>query len=188
MTPHMHTGQQNKLLVPKWLLLKGFNVTYGSKPLRKQVILQVFQFELNSGVHPIVQISSLKLPMDSPCKKDSSSKSVSVQNVREDFHIYFVRKGITLKCQNDVLCGNMNMDVSTNILKFKFFFKNASSTVTAWFHVGLLQSKNEMMCLPKNASQTFIHRNKTHIFQIFPVVISIRSKCIIIRKLKYVCS
>ena len=27
------------------------------------------------------------------------------------------------KCQNDVWCGNMNMDVSLYILKFKFFLK-----------------------------------------------------------------
>ena len=40
--------------------------------------------------------------------------------------------------KNDVLCGNMNMDVSPNILKSKFFFKNTFSTMTAWIHVGLL--------------------------------------------------
>ena len=37
------------------------------------------------------------------------------------------------KCQNDVLCGNMNMDISPYILKFKFFYKNTYSTMTAWF-------------------------------------------------------
>ena len=35
----------------------------------------------------------------------------------------------------------MNIDVSPYILKFKFFFKNTFSTMTAWIHVGILQSK-----------------------------------------------
>ena len=42
------------------------------------------------------------------------------------------------KCRNDVLCGNMNMDVSPYISKSKFFYKNTCSTMTAWIHVGLL--------------------------------------------------
>ena len=42
------------------------------------------------------------------------------------------------KCQNDVLCGNMNMNVSPYILKFKFFFKNTCSAVIAGIHVRLL--------------------------------------------------
>ena len=42
------------------------------------------------------------------------------------------------KCQNDILCGNMNIDVSPYILKFKFFFRNTCSTVAPWIHVGLL--------------------------------------------------
>ena len=42
------------------------------------------------------------------------------------------------KCQNDVLCGNVNVDVSRYILKFKFFFKNTCSTISAWIDAGLL--------------------------------------------------
>ena len=44
------------------------------------------------------------------------------------------------KCQNDFLCANMNIDmnVSPYIMKFKFFFKNTCSTMTARIHVGLL--------------------------------------------------
>ena len=41
------------------------------------------------------------------------------------------------KCQHDVLRGNMNMDVSPYILKFKFY-KNTCSTMIACIHVGLL--------------------------------------------------
>ena len=84
--------------------------------------------------------------MDSQCIQARSSKSISVQNVREDFHIYIAGQTDTLKkIQNDVLCGNMNMDVSTFILKFEFFFKITCSKTTAWIHVGLFQSKNEMI-------------------------------------------
>ena len=36
------------------------------------------------------------------------------------------------KCQNDVLNGNLNMDVSPYMLKFKLFFKNTCSKMTAW--------------------------------------------------------
>ena len=42
------------------------------------------------------------------------------------------------KYQNDVLCGNMNMDVSPCTLKFNLFLKNVFSTMTARIHVGLL--------------------------------------------------
>ena len=42
------------------------------------------------------------------------------------------------KCQNDVLYGSMNMDISPYILKFKFLFKYTCSTITDWIHVGLL--------------------------------------------------
>ena len=40
--------------------------------------------------------------------------------------------------QNDVFCGNMNMDVSPYILKFKFFFKHTCFTMTAWNNIGQL--------------------------------------------------
>ena len=41
------------------------------------------------------------------------------------------------------------MDVSSYMLKFKFF-ENNCSTMTTWIHIGLLESKSEMMYLPKN--------------------------------------
>ena len=68
----------------------------------------------------------------------STLKSISVENVMGDFHIYTARQSATLtKMSNDVLCGNMNMDVSPYILKFKFFFKDTCSTITAWIYAGL---------------------------------------------------
>ena len=39
------------------------------------------------------------------------------------------------KCQNDVLCGNVNMDLSLYILKLQFFLKNTCSTKIAPIHV-----------------------------------------------------
>ena len=42
------------------------------------------------------------------------------------------------KRQNDVLCGNLNKNVSPYILKFKFFFKNTCFTMATWIHVDLL--------------------------------------------------
>ena len=41
------------------------------------------------------------------------------------------------KCQNDVLRGNANMNVSPYILRFKFFFKYTCSTMAAWIHFGV---------------------------------------------------
>ena len=56
-----------------------------------------------------------------------------------DFHIYIARQSFTLtKSQNDIVCANMNMDISPYILKFKFFLKSICSTMTAWIHIGVL--------------------------------------------------
>ena len=76
---------------------------------KKLALLWVPYFQFNYGTYPIRQLSPLKLPMamDSQCMQASSLKSISAPNVRRDFHIY-----IWQKCQNDVLCLNMNMDVS----------------------------------------------------------------------------
>ena len=56
----------------------------------------------------------------------------------------------------------MNMDVSPCILKFKSFFRNTYSAMTAWIHVGLLQSKSEMIYPPKKVCLIIIHINTTH--------------------------
>ena len=40
-----------------------FQLTYNSKPLKKQVLLEALQSQPNCGTYPIVQIYSLKLPM-----------------------------------------------------------------------------------------------------------------------------
>ena len=67
------------------------------------------------------------------------------------------------KKSNYVLCGNMNVDVSPYVSKFKFFFKNACFTMTAWIHVSLLQSKIEMIYFRKMLAIETQHRNATHI-------------------------
>ena len=58
----------------------------------------------------------------------------------EETSIFTLPRKVPLwqKYQNDVLCGNMNMDVFFYIMKFKFFFKNTCPTMTAWILVGLL--------------------------------------------------
>ena len=60
------------------------------------------------------------------------------------------------KCQNDVLCGNMNADVSSYILKFRLFFK-------VLVLKRLLVVKSEMIYLLKKVCLIIIHRNPTHI-------------------------
>ena len=55
------------------------------------------------------------------------------------------------------------MDVSPYILKMKFFFKNTCSTMAAWIQVGALQSKSEIVYLPKKVCLIIIHRNTAQI-------------------------
>ena len=118
----------------KWLLLKSSDFKYNSKSLKKPALLWALQFQFNYGIYPIVQLLSLKLPMESQCIQVSSLKSISFPNVMRD-SIFTLPGKVPLwqNCQNDVLCGNMNMDISPYILKFKFFYKNTCSTMTAWF-------------------------------------------------------
>ena len=58
--------------------------------------------------------------------------------------------------------------------------------MTAWNHVGLLKSKDEMIYLPKKVSLIIIHTNKP-IFQICSAAISIGNKGMIMKILKYIC-
>ena len=60
-------------------------------------LLWVLQFQFNCGTYSIRQLSSFKLPMDSQCIQVSSSKSISVPNVRIDSHIYIARESASLK-------------------------------------------------------------------------------------------
>ena len=91
----MHPDKQKQLLEPK-LLLKISNFTNNSKPLKNPALLGALQFQLSCGIHPIVQLLSLKLPMDSPCIQATNSKSISVPNITGDFHIYTARQSSTL--------------------------------------------------------------------------------------------
>ena len=64
--------------------------------MKNPALLWAIHFQFNCKIYLIVQLSSLKLPMDSQCIQASSSKSISVSNVREDFHIYIARQSTTL--------------------------------------------------------------------------------------------
>ena len=100
--------------------------------------------------------------MNSECIQ--ATKNISVPNIKGDFHIYITRQNNTLtKIENDIFCGNMNMDISPYIMKLKFFFKNTCSTIIAWIHVGLLQSKSKRIYLPKKVCLIIIHRNTTYL-------------------------
>ena len=83
----------------------------------------------------------------------------------EETSIYTLSDKVSLcqKCQNDVLCGNMNTDVSPYIFKFKLFFKNTCFIMAAWIHFGLPQSKIETIYLPGKVCLIVNHRNPTHI-------------------------
>ena len=101
-------------------------------------------------------------------------KSHSALNVRGDFHIDIAMQSVILtifskthqKYQNDVLCGNMTINIFLYILKFKLFFKSICSIMTAWLHVCSLLSPSVMTCLPKKVSVITIYRNKTHLINI----------------------
>ena len=77
--------------------------------------------------------------MDLQCIQVSGLKSISVRNVTGDSNLICQAKcHLDKKCQNDVLIGNMNMDVFIYIFKLKFLYKNTCSPMTAWIHIGLL--------------------------------------------------
>ena len=76
---------------------------------------------------------------------------------------FFSKTPTHQKYQNDVLCGNMIINMFSYILKFKLFFKNICSIMTAWLHVSPHLSPSVMTCLPKKVSLITIHRNKTHL-------------------------
>ena len=98
------------------------------------------QFQFNCGTYPIRQLSSLKLPMDSQCIQATSSKSTSVKNIRRNSPIYIARQSAALtKMSKWCFVWQCEYgDVSPYILKFKFFFKNTCSKMTAWIHIGPL--------------------------------------------------
>ena len=119
--------------------LKNFNFTYNSKPLKKLPLLWALQFQFNCGTCAIRQLSSLKLLRILNAYR-LEAQNVFLFQMLEETSIFTLTDKVLFwqKCQNDVLCGNMNTDVSPYILKFKIFFKNTCSTMVAWIHVGLL--------------------------------------------------
>ena len=88
---------------------------------KKLALFWTFQIQFNCRTYLIRQLLSLKLSMDSQCLQATSSKNISAPNVRTEFPIYTARQTVLWqKCQNDVLCGNVNKDVSPYIFFTQF--------------------------------------------------------------------
>ena len=76
--------------------MKSSNFTYNLKPLEKPVLPWALQFQFKCGTYPIIQLSSLKLPMNSQCIQATGSKSIYGPNAKRDFPIYTTRQSTTL--------------------------------------------------------------------------------------------
>ena len=59
MVPHKKT----QIFCTKMTTSEKFQLSYNSKPLKKQVLLYARHLQPNCGTYPIVQIQPLKLPM-----------------------------------------------------------------------------------------------------------------------------
>ena len=146
----IHADWQKQLLEPEQLLLKSFNSTYKSKPLKKLAFLRAFQFQLNSGTYTIIQLLSLKLPMASQWIQASSSKIISIPNVRKDFHIYLARQSATL-AKMLKWCfvwqyeyGYLPLHIEIQILLQKYLFYNYWLD-SCWFVV--VKKRNDLISL-----------------------------------------
>ena len=108
------------------------------KPLKKHLHYELFSFNLNVEY---IQLYNFRLWnclwTRNPCRL-VFPKVFLFQMLGETSTFTLPGKVPLLqRCQDDVLGSNMNTDVSPYILKFKFFFKNACSTMTALVQVGL---------------------------------------------------
>ena len=105
------------------------NFRYNSKPLKKPALLWALQFQFNCEIYPIVQISSLKVPIHSQWIQASSSKSISFLNVRGDFHIYTARQSPTFDEMTSKWCflwqceyGCLHLHIEIEIFLQKYLF------------------------------------------------------------------
>ena len=103
--------------------------------------------------------------MDFQCIQASSSKSISLPNVRTDFHIYIARQSATLtkmfKCfawQYEYQCLPLHIE----ILLQKFLFYN-DCLDSCWSTV----VKSEMAYLLKKVCIIIIHINSTQILDMY---------------------
>ena len=105
--------------------------TFGAEiTTSKKAVFWTLQFQFNCGTYPIRQLSSLKLPMDSQSIQTTSSKSISVLNVRTDFPIYIAKQSGTLtkmlkwcfawQCEY----GCLPLHIEIQILLQKYLFYN----------------------------------------------------------------
>ena len=125
----------------KWLFLKSCNFTYSSEPLKRtgSLYYELFSFSLTAE-H--IQLHNLRL---SNCLWNHNACRLLIWKIflfqmlgETSIFTLSGKVPLWLKCQNDVLCGNMNIDVSLYILKYKCFFKDDCSQMTACVHGGLL--------------------------------------------------
>ena len=108
---------------------------------KKLALLWALQFPFNCGVEHI-KLDNFHLWnfLWAPNAYKLVALKVFLFQMLEEASVFILPGKVPLwqKWQNDVLCGNMNVDVSPYILKFKFFFKNTCSRMSAWISVGLL--------------------------------------------------
>ena len=128
-------------------------------------LLWALQFKFNCGTYAVVQISSFKLRMDSQCIQARSSKNISVQNVREDFHIYIAGQTDTLKKKFKMmfcaviwiwmsLLSYQNLNSSSKLLVLKRLLG---------FMLAYFSQKMKWYSLPKKVFLIIFHRNTAHL-------------------------
>ena len=144
--------------------LKNSNFTYNSKPLKKLPLLWALQFQFNCGTCAIRQLSSLKLLRILNAYRPVAQNVFLFQMLEETS--IFTLPGNSRKVPKWYFFWQYEYGFCPCILKFKLFFKNSCFTMAAWIHVGLLQSKSEMICLLKKVCLIIIHRNPTNIVDI----------------------
>ena len=121
-------------------------------------LLWALQFQFHCGTYPIGQLSSLKLPIYSQWTQVSSSKSVSVPNVRRDFHDYFAKQSTTLTKHFITIWIGMSL--------LTFWKLNSSKILVLQWLLGFMLvycSQKWNVYLPKKVCQIIINRNPTHI-------------------------
>ena len=135
--------------------------------MKNPALLWALQFQFNCEIYPIVQLSSLKLPIESQYIQVSSLKSISFPNVRKD-SIFTPPGKVPLwkNCQYDLLNGKWKYEygcvplhTEISILLQKYLFHNGclDSCLT------IVVKMWKMIYLPKQVCLIVIHRNISHI-------------------------
>ena len=119
---------------------------------KKLALLWVLQFQFNCRVEHI-QLDNFHLwnCQWAPNAYKLVALKVFLFQMLEEASVFTLPGKVPLwqKWQNDVLCGNMNVDVCPYILKFKFFFKNTCSTMSAEFLLVFCSQKVKWYTFPE---------------------------------------